>query len=360
MPNNGGQLADSEVQIIANWILQGAKFDGQDGAAPLRDQLPRDIPHPAPPKVYPTAFPITAMMFSADGKRLLVGGYHEILVWDAATGALVTRVANIPQRTLGMAFNADNSWLAVAGGSPGVSGEVRLIAWHDGPKADVQPTVLAIQDDVFFDVAFRADGKCLAACGADGSVRVLDVSTGRERLKIANHADWVTDVCFSPDGKRIATASRDKTSKVFDAENGTLLSTHSEHNAPVRAVAFAPDGKTVISAGGSRIRIWNVEDSKLVGEIAAFEDDIHALLVRGDSVLAGSADRTVRNFKLQDRTVIRTFTEHPSWVLSLAWHDASHRIATGCFDGTVTVWDLKKGAQLKQYNAVPPATTAKN
>jgi WD40 repeat protein len=300
------------------------------------------------------------MMFSADGKRLLVGGYHEILVWDAATGALVTRVANIPQRTLGMAFNADNSWLAVAGGSPGVSGEVRLIAWHDGPKADVQPTVLAIQDDVFFDVAFRADGKCLAACGADGSVRVLDVSTGRERLKIANHADWVTDVCFSSDGKRIATASRDKTSKVFDAENGTLLSTHSEHNAPVRAVAFAPDGKTVISAGGSRIRIWNVEDSKLVGEIAAFEDDIHALLVRGDSVLAGSADRTVRNFKLQDRTVIRTFTEHPSWVLSLAWHDASHRIATGCFDGTVTVWDLKKGAQLKQYNAVPPATTAKN
>jgi WD40 repeat protein len=241
-----------------------------------------------------------------------------------------------------------------------VSGEVRLIAWHDGPKADVQPTVLAIQDDVFFDVAFRADGKWLAACGADGSVRVFDVSTGRERLKIANHADWVTDVCFSPDGKRIATASRDKTAKVFDAENGNLQATHSEHNAAVRAVAFAPDGKTVISAGGSRIRIWKVADSKLVGEITTFEDDIYALLARGDSVLAASADRTVRHFKLQDRTEVRTFAEHPSWVLSLAWHEASQRLATGCFDGTVTIWNLQNGARLNQFLAVPTGASTQH
>ena len=360
MPNNGGRLADSEIQTIANWIRQGAKFDGQNVAAPLRDQIPRDIPHPAAPESYPATIPISAMAFTADGSQLLVSGYHELLIWDPAAGNLVARVGNIPQRTFGLAFNADNSLLAVAGGSPGVAGEVRLISWQGGPKRDAEPIVLATQEDVFFDVAFRPDGKELAASGADGSVRVFDMPAGTERLKINSHSDWVTGVCYSPDGKLIATASRDKTAKVFDAETGRLLVNHSEHNAPVRDVAFAPDGKSVISAGGSRIRIWNVQDSKLVGEMTGFENDIEALLASDENVVGASADRSVRQFKLADRALIRTLAPHPAWVVSLAWHPASHRLAAGSFDGAVTIWNLDSGVMEKQFLAVPVVGKASN
>ncbi|MEX2168931.1 MAG: c-type cytochrome domain-containing protein [Pirellulales bacterium] len=358
MPNNGDRLADSEIQTINAWITQGAKFDGQDPASPLRDQIPKDIPHPAAPLTYSKALPVTALAFTTDGNQLLVGGYHEIMIWDSAIGTLVARVGNIAQRTLGFAFSPDNSWLAIAGGAPGVSGEVRLIPWQNGPKGDAPPIVLATQDDVFFDVAFSFDGKLLAAGGADGSVRVFEVATGTERLKIDNHADWVLDVCFSPDGKRIATASRDKTAKVFDVETGKLLTTHSEHNAPVRAVAFSPDGKQVLSAAGRQIRVWNVEDSALIAEIPGFENDIHELLLDSESIVAVSADRTAKHFKLADRTLVRSLADHPAAVLSVAWHGPSHRIATGCFDGTVTVWNLDDGTKVKQYLAMP-ATPAK-
>jgi DNA-binding beta-propeller fold protein YncE len=358
MPNNGGRLADFEIQAVANWIRQGAKFDGQNPAGPLREQIPRDIPHPAAPTTYAAAIPIAAMTFTPDGKQLLVGGYHEILVWDPTTAQLIARVGNIPQRTFGLAFSADGSWLAVAGGSPGVSGEVRLIPWDGGTKKDAEPKIVAISEDVFFDVAFRPDGKQLAAGAADGSIHVFDVPAGVERLKINNHADWVTGICFSPDGKHIATASRDKTAKVFDAETGKLLATYSDHKAPVRAVAFAPDGKSVISAGGSGIHVWNVEDSKLLGEMTGFKNDVDALLACGDSVLAASADRSARQFKLADRTLIRSLS-HPAWVVSLAWHEPSHRISTGCFDGTVTVWDLENGAMVKQFLAVPVSAKPK-
>ncbi len=355
MPNNGGRLADSEIQTIANWIREGAKFDGQNAAASLRDQIPRDIPHPAAPAAYPVAIPITAMAFTADGSQLLVGGYHELLIWDPAAAKLVARVGNIPQRTFGLTFNADNSLLAVAGGSPGVAGEVRLIPWEGGPKRDAEPKILASLNDVFFAIAFRPDGKQLAAGGADGSVRVFDVTSGVERLRISGHSDWVNGVCYSPDGKLIATASRDKTAKVFDAETGSLLATHSEHNAPVRAVAFAPDGKSVISAGGSRIRVWNVLDSKLVGEMTGFQNNVYALLASGENIVGASADQSVRQFKLSDRSLVRALTPHSAWVLSLAWHPPSHRLAAGCFDGTVTTWDLENGAMVKQFLAVPVA-----
>jgi WD40 repeat protein len=261
---------------------------------------------------------------------------------------------------LGVAFNSDSSLLALAGGSPGVAGEVRLIPWQSGPKRDADPKVLATQEDVFFCVAFRPDGKQLVAGGADGSVRVFDLPAGVERLKVSSHSDWVTAVCFSPDGKLIATASRDKTAKVFDAKTGSLLATHSGHEAPVRAVAFAPDGASVISAGGGRIRVWNAQDSKLVGEMTGLGNDVNALLADGENIVGAPADRSVRQFKLKDRTQIRSFAPHPAWVLSLAWHQPSHRLAAGCFDGTVSIWNLENGTKVNQFSVIRANEQRKN
>lgn len=353
MPNNGARLTAVEIQTISNWIVQGAAFDGQDAKAPLRTQIPPDIPHPAAPRSYPSALPITAMAFTADGAQLVVGGYHELLVWDSKSGQLASRIGNIPERIFGLVFSPDYSWLAIAGGSPGVSGEVRIIPWGDGPNRDAAPKVLARLDDVFFAIAFRPDGTQLAAAGADGQARVLDMATAAEILKINGHSDWATAICFSPDGTRIATASRDKTAKVFDAQTGSLLTTFSEHGAPVRAVSFLPDGKMVVSAGGNRVCIWNAEDGKLAGELTGFAGDVHSLVCQAESIVAGSADRTVRLFKTADRSLVRSLNEHPAPILSLAWHGSSNEIGAGCFDGTITIMNLETGAKLQQFLAIP-------
>ena len=357
MPNNGSRLGDSDIQSIATWILDGAKFDGQSASAPLRDQIPRDLPHRAAPATYSATLPITSMTYTADSGQLLIGGYDELLAWDLARPKLVDRIGNISERTFGMAFSPDKAWLAVAGGSPGVSGEVRRIHWKDKKTAEADSKVLATSDDVFFGVAFAPDGKHLAAAAADGAIRVFDALSGAQRLKINNHVDWVTDICFSPDSKLIATASRDKTAKVFNAESGTLLATYSQHKVPVRAVAFAADGKSVISAGGSRVHVWNL-DSNLLGEMTGCEGEVCALLRCGDSIVAACADRKARQFKLNDRKMVRSLA-HPESVTSLAWDQATHRLSTGCFDGTVSVWDLESGKMIKQFLGVPVAAKPK-
>jgi WD40 repeat protein len=58
--------------------------------------------------------------------------------------------------------------------------------------------------------------------------------------------------------------------------------------------------------------------------------------------------------------LIRTLAPHPAWVVSLAWHPASHRVAAGSFDGMVTVWDLENGAMVKQFLAIPVVEKSRN
>ena len=42
--------------------------------------------------------------FSPDGTTLAAGGYHEVTLWDAATGQLKSRLGNLPQRILAIDF----------------------------------------------------------------------------------------------------------------------------------------------------------------------------------------------------------------------------------------------------------------
>lgn len=357
MPNNGDRLEEREIGLITNWIMQGAHFDGQDPAAPIRSQIPRDIRHPAAPEVYAAAVPITALAFAPAGDRLISGGYHELLVWDSESGALVARLGNMPERTYGMAFSPDGTWLAIAGGAPGVSGEVRLIPWpvgsdHGSAKA------LGRANDVFFDVDFQPNGQQLAAAGADGIVRVFTLASAEERLRINNHSNWVLDVCWSPEGTQVATASRDKSAKVFQAESGALVATHSDHDGAVRAIAFVADGKTLVSGGGSRIDRWNSQSGESTAKYGGFGGDVQAILTDGEFLFAGSADRTVRQFKISDQSLVRSLSPHPSSVLSLARHGATQRLATGCYDGTVTIWSLEKEAIVQQFVAAPGRATA--
>lgn len=354
MPNNGGRLTTAEITTIATWIQQGAQFDGLDAQSTLTTQIPRDLPYPTPPQLYPSALPISGLALTADGSRLISGGYYELLIWDVAKGTLLARTGDVPQRTFGVAFDPEGRLLAVAGGSPGVSGDVRLIPWEDASSPPGgKPTVLAKLEDVFFDVAFRPNGREVAACAADGTIRVFDVATASERLKIEAHADWINAICYSTDGALIASASRDKTAKVFNADSGALVAAYSEHEVPVRAIAFAADGKSVLTAGGSSVHLWNVEDARRLGDVSGFAGEVNALTVHGETAVAASAGGSIRHFRVANRELIREFSHRSKVLLSLGWSQRPDRICLGCLDGTVSLWDLDTGSMEKEFSAWP-------
>ena len=127
MPREDDALSATEIGRIRNWIAAGARFDGTDPKIPLRAQLAPRI-HPVAPKAYPLAVPIFALAFSPDGKRLAVGRYHEVTVWNPLNGQLLQRLQRRPQRIHSLDWTSEGAEVLVGGGTPGEYGELALVS----------------------------------------------------------------------------------------------------------------------------------------------------------------------------------------------------------------------------------------
>src|SRR5438093_4287761 len=179
MPQKNEPLAAPEIARIQRWIGEGAKFDGPDPKALLIAIIP-PIPQPDPPAAYVRPAPITALAFSPDGAELAASGYHEITLWDASNGNLLRRIKNVAQRTLSLAYQPHGSLLAAASGTPGKIGEVKLFAAATGALVKA----VATSADSMLAVAFSPDGSKLAAGGADNTIRIIDVASGKPERTI--------------------------------------------------------------------------------------------------------------------------------------------------------------------------------
>jgi len=349
MPAKGERLTAGQVSIIERWIKEGAKFDGPDAKALLVTLVPASG-HPQAPAKYPRPVPIMALAFSADGKELTVGGYHEVTIWDPVSGQLRGRIGNIAQRTQRLAYSPDGTVLAAASGTPGKVGEVKLLD-------PVNRTILADLDrvgDMLFALAFSADGSRLACGGADNAIRVYDLKSRKRELLIEQHADWVLGVVFTPDGQNILSASRDKSARVLDARKGSVEHAYLGHEEIVYSVAVSGDGKTAYSAGkDKKIHLWSVKDGKKTGEITGFDEDVFSVVIGGDFLFACSADKKVRQFAVERRDLVRTYPEFADWVYSIAFDAKNNRLAAGSFGGEVRVWNVGDGSLVSSFIAAP-------
>lgn len=365
MPQKADALPSAQVRAIRAWIEQGAKFDGPDPAAPLAAVAASADDNAEPPAAYPRPVPVAAIAFSPDGNTLAVGGYHEVTLWDPAEGTLLGRIKGMPERIWSVAYSPDGRRIAIAGGAPGLTGEVRLC----DPERREPGGVIERISDMVLVARFSPDGKRLATGGADNAVRVFDVDSGKCALLIEQHADWVTDLAFSPDGSKLVTASRDKSARVFDATTGEMLAAHLAHEEPIFGVAWSDDGARVYSVGRDRaMHVWNAADgkpadlgdakpakgkSKNAGLIPLCDGDTFKVTAGDGMILTASADGIVREFEQGTRPEARKLPAASDWVYCLSFDPKSKRLAAGCHDGEVRVYDAVGGDLLAHFVAAP-------
>src|SRR5262249_37356559 len=152
-------------------------------------------------------------------------------------------------------------------------------------------------NDYVRSVAFGPNGLTLAAGFLNGTIKIWEVYSGVNAVRLDGHLASVNSVSFSPDGQLLAAASRDKTIRLWDAESGAELKTLEGHAGEVRAVAFSPDGEWLVSGSHDRtVRLWRVATGKQVDTLgrhlhhvtsAAFSPD-------GRLIAPASLDKSIK------------------------------------------------------------------
>jgi WD40 repeat protein len=340
-PKKAKQPKREEIALVRAWVAAGAKDDSATIATTLPEIKPRG-------KV---AAPISALAYRPDGKLLAAGGHGDVTLVDPASGEVLGKLGGQTTKVTALAFSRDGLRLAVASGSVGVSGEIRLYTIPTSGVPAKPDLVIAAHKDLIYDVAFSPDGKVLASTGYDRLIKLWDVATAKEVRTLKDHSDTVYGLSFSPDGKLLASAAADRAVKVWDVATGRRLYTLGDNTDWVYAVAWSPDGRHLAAGGIDKsIRIWEAtaQSGKLVHSVFAHEAAITRLYFSADGKTLYSAGeqgiiKAWDAAKMTERTV---YPRQPEAILSLAVRP--DQIAVGRFDGALVLLDEKSGKVQKQ------------
>ena len=81
------------------------------------------------------------------------------------------------------------------------------------------PRTLKGHSHAVFSVAFSPNGKTLASA-AGKTIKLWDVTSGKNTATLKGHTNLVFSVAFSPDGKTLASGSLDESIKLWDVAPG--------------------------------------------------------------------------------------------------------------------------------------------
>lgn len=199
---------------------------------------------------------IRAVTFTADGENLRISrsGSGGINTWNLKDGQEGDEVY-FPKFTVEaprMTWSHDGRLLLY--GDAQTTGNV--IAWNAVDESlaqtfhghSVQPT----------HVAVSSDGKQVASCAADFSVRSWNTATGEPIVTLTKLGSEVLCVAFSADGRLLVSGAKDGALAAYDAASGERIARAIAHEGPVNDIACSTTGLCASGGHDGTVRLWTL------------------------------------------------------------------------------------------------------
>lgn len=214
---------------------------------------------------------------SADGQRFLTGSFDKtVRLWDAATGKEIRRFLGHTDLARGV-MSADGRLILTA------SNDKTARLWDAATGKEIRR--FAGHTDWVTELMISRDGRVIAT-GGDTTARCWDAATGKEIRRFEDRDDSgqphdVTPLALSPDGRKLLLNSRFGTVKLCDIATGAEIVKIETENS-IRCAAFSPDGRMLMICGdGYAPHLWDAATGE---EIKSSDEEIRRLIGQSETV----------------------------------------------------------------------------
>ncbi len=295
-PEGEAQPSAKELAIIESWIAAGAKNDAQ--SVPLEEQ----IHVPALKSDDASAAYITAMV-DAGAELVAMARLGKCELRDASSWQVAAEFS-VPGKVNQLRLSPSGKYLLVAGGIPGVGGQVLII---DIARRTKVGTIQG-HNDAIYCAAMSPDDRWVCSGSYDRVAILWDWQQTKMLRQFTGHNGAVYDVDIDSEGKMLATASADQTVKLWGLADGQRLDTLGQPEGEMLCVRFLPDGKSLLASGADKqLRIWQIvsKDKPAINPLRlsryAHEEPVTQIFFRGqDQLFSLSEDRTIKLWQLPD------------------------------------------------------------
>jgi WD40 repeat protein len=232
-------------------------------------------------------------------------------LWNSKMEWRLERVIGTPEespfsdRVTALDFNADGSLLAVGGGAPSRSGELKIVNVADGAIArDLGP----VHSDTVLGTKFSPDGKQIATCGADKLAKIWDVATGQALKTLEGHTHHVLSIAWQDDGFTVATGSADNTVKIWDPATGEQRRTIGGFPKEVTSITYVGQSANLLSTcADSQVRLHDTNNGNAIRTFGGATDFLYSLTVSSDNrfAVAGGQDGVLRAWNVETGALIQ-------------------------------------------------------
>jgi hypothetical protein len=166
----------------------------------------------------------------------------------------------------------------------------------------------------------------------------------------------IYELAFSPDGSELAVSGYHEVT-VWNPDTGKLVGRIGRLPQRIQALSFTKDGSKLLVAGGSpgdygEVCLVDLKSGTRSLVFGTFEDIVLDAALSSDEsfVAAGSADRSVRAWKLADGKQLWSSSVHSDWVTGVSISHDGRFVASSSRDFTVKTHDAKTGTLFTTYN----------